>query len=43
MLHNTTLTVQEIAFRLGYEDPHYFSNLFKQYRGISPKNFRERH
>lgn len=39
-LFNTELIVKEIAFNLGFEDPLYFSRIFKQHTGISPKEFR---
>ena len=35
------LRVQEIAFRLGYDDPLYFSRLYKKHRGISPRAARK--
>ncbi|QHT63140.1 AraC family transcriptional regulator [Paenibacillus lycopersici] len=40
LLQDTSLSVSEIAFRLGYADPHYFSNLFKQKTGMTPTGFR---
>ncbi len=40
-LVNTDLHIQEIAFRLGYEDPFYFSRIFKRLRGISPRQHRQ--
>jgi AraC-like DNA-binding protein/ligand-binding sensor protein len=30
------LTIREVAHRLGYEDPYYFSRLYKKHRGQSP-------
>ena len=30
------MTIREVAYRLGYEDPYYFSRLYKKYRGRSP-------
>jgi AraC-like DNA-binding protein len=42
-LGNTTLSCQEIAKRLGYDDPLYFSAVFKRITGISPREFRKRH
>jgi AraC family transcriptional regulator of arabinose operon len=41
MLLNTSFSVQEISNRLGYEDQHYFSNLFKQYCGCAPKYYKK--
>ena len=40
LLMQTTLPVKEIAFRLGYQKPLYFSAEFRRLRGISPGNFR---
>ncbi|WP_428225624.1 helix-turn-helix domain-containing protein [Flavobacterium sp.] len=39
-LFNTQLIVKEIAFDLGFEDPLYFSRIFKLHTGVSPKEFR---
>lgn len=33
-------TTQEIAFRCGYNDPMYFSKVFRQKFGISPRDYR---
>ena len=32
-------SIKEIAYAVGFEDPLYFSNLFKQVTGRSPKNY----
>ena len=40
MLFHATLNVKEIAYALGYDDPTYFSKVFKKYEGISPGCFR---
>lgn len=40
LLMQTTLPVKEIAFRLGYQKPLYFSAEFRRLRGLSPGNFR---
>jgi len=40
-LYNTDLTAKEIAYRLGFEDPHYFSRFFKKYTGQTPSEFRD--
>ena len=34
------LLVSEIAARVGYQDPLYFSRVFKQHAGMSPRAFR---
>ncbi|MGB0869142.1 MAG: helix-turn-helix domain-containing protein [Flavobacteriales bacterium] len=41
-LINTDVTISEIAFELGFEYPQYFSRLFKNKTGVSPKMFRNR-
>lgn len=33
------LTVKEVALLLGYDDPYYFSRLYKKYRGIPPSSY----
>jgi AraC family transcriptional regulator, transcriptional activator for feuABC-ybbA operon len=42
-LRNTTLSCQEIARGLGYDDPLYFSAVFKRITGMSPRAYRKRH
>ena len=37
----SNLTVSEIAYDLGFEDPAYFSRIFKKKFQVSPKNFRD--
>lgn len=41
LLINTTFPVKEIAYKLNFEDEHYFSNYFKQKTGISPYKYRK--
>ncbi|EHQ24834.1 helix-turn-helix domain-containing protein [Mucilaginibacter paludis] len=43
LLNQGDLTINEIANLLGYENPPYFSRLFKKETGISPSLFRGQH
>lgn len=40
-LYNTDLSAKEIAYKLGFDDPHYFSRFFKKYTNQSPSEFKE--
>lgn len=40
-LHNTDMTIAEIAEEVGFHSPYYFSNTFKQYENISPSAYRK--
>lgn len=40
LLRTSNLKVYEIAIDVGYENPLYFSKLFKQHTGLSPKQYR---
>ena len=42
LLEDTALSVGEIALKLGFTDPLYFSRLFKKHCGICPKSYREK-
>jgi AraC-like DNA-binding protein len=42
MLKETELLVSEIAYEVGYNQAAYFTRLFKQYYGQSPKEYRSR-
>ncbi len=42
LLFHTTLDVKEIAYAVGYNDPAYFSKVFKKHEGISPLCFRHK-
>ena len=41
LLAHSDLNVSEIAYQLGCEDPSYFTRLFRQVEGLSPREFRE--
>lgn len=40
LLRMTSLRSAEIAYQVGYNDPHYFSSVFKKNTGFSPLEFR---
>jgi two-component system response regulator YesN len=40
LLRMTTLRSADIAYQVGYSDPHYFSSVFKKNTGLSPIEFR---
>jgi AraC family transcriptional regulator of arabinose operon len=40
LLDTTQEPVKRIANRVGYDDPHYFSRLFKRVIGVSPQQYR---
>ena len=40
LLQNTSLTVEQIALRLGYTDPANFSRAFKKWTGEPPSQYR---
>ncbi len=42
LMDQTDLMVYEIAFRVGFEDQHYFSKTFKKYAGVSPSEYRSK-
>ncbi|HAY3505656.1 helix-turn-helix domain-containing protein [Elizabethkingia anophelis] len=35
------LSIKEIAYQLGFNDPFYFSNFFKKYTSLSPKDYQK--
>ena len=40
-LRFTNKSVKEIAFGLGFEDPSYFTRLFKKAESVSPQVYRD--
>ena len=40
LLQNNKMKCSDIAFEVGYSDPHYFSFIFKKNTGVSPRVFR---
>ena len=41
LLSHSNLTIQQICYEVGYEDPANFATSFKQQNQISPSNFRK--
>ena len=42
LLTNSDARMSDIAFDVGYQEPHYFSYLFKKHVGVSPREYRSR-
>jgi AraC-like DNA-binding protein len=43
LLYYSQLSVKEVAYQLGYDDPTYFSRLFKKVVDLTPGGYRKRH
>ena len=41
LLKNHDMSVKEVAASVGYDNPHFFSKLFKKKTGITPKSYQE--
>ena len=41
LLTDKTMRTGDVAYAVGYNDPHYFSYLFKKNTGLSPRDFRK--
>lgn len=41
LLLHTDLTIKEVAYKIGFEEPLHFSGFFKKKAGVSPSKFRE--
>jgi len=41
LLQQKDYTISEIAYKVGFEDPNYFTRIFRKYYGKSPREFRE--
>ncbi len=40
LLSSSSLSIKEIAFKLGFDDPNYFSSLFRKNVKVSPESYR---
>ena len=38
-LQSPGILIKDVSTAIGYEDPHYFSKVFKKLTGLSPKQF----
>jgi AraC family transcriptional regulator, transcriptional activator of pobA len=43
LLTYENLSIKEVAYQLGFNDPFYFSNFFKKQTKLSPKQYKEKH
>ena len=41
LLADTSMRTADVAYAVGYNDPHYFSYLFKKNTGLSPREYRK--
>nr|WP_247656586.1 helix-turn-helix domain-containing protein [Maribacter sp. MMG018] len=41
LLYQSTLSISEISYEMGYLDPSYFARFFKKRENVSPTKFRE--
>jgi AraC-like DNA-binding protein len=41
LLYSTDIRIKNVAVAIGYEDPYYFSRLFKKYMNVSPDQYRQ--
>jgi AraC-like DNA-binding protein len=40
LLFSSDITIKKVAAEIGYNDPYYFSRLFKKYMKVSPEQYR---
>lgn len=40
LLRSTDMSIKQIALQVGYDDPFFFSKLFKRHLGVSPQSYR---
>lgn len=41
LLRETNISIEAVGVSVGYQDPHYFSRIFRKHEGISPKEYRK--
>lgn len=42
LLRNTSFSITEIAAQVGFDDPGYFTRVFKKHTGVTPREFRKK-
>ena len=42
LLSNTEMTIKQIAHKVGFSDPYYFSRIFKKFEALSPQQYKKR-
>jgi YesN/AraC family two-component response regulator len=41
LMKETQLTISEISYKVGYDDPHFFSRIFRKHEGVTPTAYRK--
>ena len=41
LLANENVSIRDIAYEVGYDDPNYFTNVFRKEIGVSPRTYRK--
>ncbi|MCR4920374.1 MAG: helix-turn-helix transcriptional regulator [Bacteroidaceae bacterium] len=41
LLRKTSLKINQICYKVGFDDPYYFSRFFKKIMGLPPQAYRE--
>lgn len=42
LMGTSDMSIKEVGFHVGYNDPNYFSRIFKRYEGVAPREFIQR-
>ncbi len=43
LLRNVDLNIAEVGYQVGYNDPNYFTRVFKEYENMTPSQYRKEH